>query len=405
MKCSIKKVFNNIFLHSLFILLFSVFSLLMLFDANLSNKKTEVLLSQKNSMIKLVKLETEGDELAGIQFKGISTQLTNSIQKLHNITKYNYINSIFLQKDNEYTNSLNKLKRETDTFIQSTNKFLFDETVEDTEKLEAQLELSYNTLNKHIEYMLIQELLNNQAKFSLNSTILIALTFLILAFIIIYKQKLNQIYKDILFLYSVESNQKKHKIVCEEMDAIALRMKRKPVLSDDPNMIDKVTGIFNQQGLVHNYKNKKSMREDNPIAITIFEIDNFSRTNRKYSQDAIQAILKKVAYTFSLYEQPTDIIARSDFNQFTLILVRGTKKELISEVEKIQQNISELKFNIPNVGSINVTLSGGYVIKTTKMNFEEAFKICHKALNMVKSNGGDKLLQERDMKMMEEITS
>ena len=403
MKHSIKNVFDNIFVHAMFIFLFSIFSILILLDSTLSMKKTTILSNQKNTISSLTELKVDNYEIARIEFKGASTQLVNDIQKLQNLYKYNFIEKLLINDTKEYQNQLLKLQEDIKTFNINAYNYLFNNKDKTNEMIEQNVKSSYDELNKQIDSMLLQEIRYSQEKFSIKQFIMVLSFILILAFIIISRFRLNQIYKDILFLYSVESSQKHHTIVYEEIDAIALRMKKKPVNFDNPDFFDKVTNLYNNQGLVYNYKNKKSMHDDNPIALVVFEIDNFSRANRKYSQETLQAILKKVAYTFSLYQQPTDIMARTDFNQFTIILVRSTRGELFEEVEKMRQNISELNFNIPNVGPVNITVTGGFSFKTNKMHFEDLIKNATKTMKLAQSTGTNKIFQERDVTMRENM--
>lgn len=176
-----------------------------------------------------------------------------------------------------------------------------------------------------------------------------------------------------------------------------MRMNRKNVTTDNPTMIDPVTDINNHKGMVNSYSNKKNLKDSNFTAVTILEIDNFSKTKRAFSQEMTQSILKKLAYTISLHEQAVDVIARTDYNQFTLILSRASKEQAFKDTELIRQSIEELKFNEPNKGPVVITVSGGFVIKPNNSNLEEAMRQAKEILHYAKSMGTNRILQTRDL--------
>jgi diguanylate cyclase (GGDEF)-like protein len=113
--------------------------------------------------------------------------------------------------------------------------------------------------------------------------------------------------------------------------------------------------------------------------------------------------LKKIAYTISLHEQPIDVIARTDYNQFTIIFSRSEKEQAYKDVEIIRQSIAELKFNIPHTETTQITVSGGFVIKPNNSSLEEAMKQAKEVLRFAQSTGKNKILQTRDLSKRDHI--
>jgi len=212
-----------------------------------------------------------------------------------------------------------------------------------------------------------------------------------------YNKRLSQIYKDILFLYAVDKNKKDYEIFSEEVDAISLRMKRKPVTSENPAMLDPITEINNVKGMINSYADKKNLKESNFTCVTVFEIDNFSKTNRVFPQEFTQAVLKKIAFTISLHEQATDVIARTEYNQFTIIFSRASKEQLFKDVDIIRQSISEIKFTTPSRENVQITVSGGFAIKTNNASLDDAIRKAKEILAHAQRTGGNKVSQIRDM--------
>jgi len=396
MKHSIKKIFDNLITFLIISMLASGFLTLIIFGQGSSFSKIDNLVNQKAIIATLTKLQKEDLELALIQFNGKSIQLLHEIEKLKSFYKYDYLGQYFLNNSDEYFSELETLRTLTISFNEDA-KLYYTKEKEDEDIRKNNLQNAYYTLISQINKILLREHSYNQQKFYLFEKAS-ALTFLIILFTTYwYRKKLKQVYGDILFLYSVENNKKDYVVFSEEVDAISLRMKRKPTIGDNPSMIDPVTEINNYKGLLNSYSEKKGMKESNFTGITIFEVDNFSKANRAFPQDFTQAILKKIAFTMTLHEQATDVIARTDYNQFTLIFSRATKEQLLKDINIIRQSISEIKFKNTDKESIKITVTGGLIIKTNNTGLEEAMRQAKEVLEYAKSTGYNKISQLSDL--------
>jgi len=394
MKSSIKALFDNLIL-LLFIATFvSGILTLALFVQNSSNFKIDNLNNQKVMIDSLTKLQKEDLEIALIQLNGKGTQLHHEIEKLKNHYAYDFLNIYLLGNSDKYFAELQTLSTLTKSFNDEA-KIYYTETNPETKQHD--FDETFNKLIAHINHMLLQELTFNQEKSYLLQKVSLVI-FLILLYISFWnRKKLLQIHKDILFLYSIDNNKKNYVIFTQEVDAIAMRMKRKPTTSDNPSMIDPVTEINNNKGLVHSYAEKKGMKDTNFTSVTIFEVDNFSKTNRAFAQDFTQAILKKIAFTMTLHEQATDVIARTDYNQFTLVFSRASKEQLYKDMDTIRQSISEIKFKNTETDSLQITVTGGFIIKTNHISLEEAIRQAKEVLDFAKSTSYNKIAQLSDL--------
>ncbi len=148
-----------------------------------------------------------------------------------------------------------------------------------------------------------------------------------------------------------------------------------------------------EEALQDSYKtiSKKSAEE------LFGEIDNFSKSNRPYGQEFTQSILKKVAFTISLHQKSTDVIARTDYNQFTIILSRPSREQSFKDIDLIRQSISEMDFKSSETGNIKVTVSGGFVIKPSNTTLDEATRQAKRILEFSKEHGVNKISQARDL--------
>lgn len=403
MKQSIKKIFSNLNIYLVFIIILSSFVVLFTLEHKLSIKKTDNLNQQKLILSDLTHLRVADIELVLIKFNAQSHMLLSDIQKLRTLYKYSFVQQTLINNSQEYLTDLLKLTRLTKEFNKQVGTYYIQYTEKlsplEKEKLErTDLKESFYLLNEHINSIIFKEIAYNKQIFAFIEKLSLLSFLIILGMTFFFRKKLKLIYQDILFLYSIGKNKKDYEIYSEEVDAISLRMSRKSLTVDNPSMTDNVTGINNYKGMINSYSQKKNTKDHNITSITVFEVDNFSQTNKRYPDQTLQSILKKIAYTISLYEHPLDIISRSDYNQFTLILSRSSKELALKDIEMIRQSIDELRFPTPNEEKIHVTLSGGFMIKHSNMPLNESLKISLDALLHAKNSGGNRISNEKDIR-------
>jgi len=399
MKKSINKIFAN--LSNLLVLLtFLLFiSTFLIIEQNFSFEKTNILEEQKEIVASLTRLEKDDINTAKIQFNGKSTHLHHLISNLRSLYTYDFTGQYILGTQEEYLKDLQKLSELVVAFNDKAGLYYTKEQLAPQEEEEKQKDLqqAFYNVNAQINTLLLKDFEYNQQKGKLLEYILGATFILMLLTVLWYRKRLKVIYQDIFFLYSIEGNKKGYTIFSEEVDAIALRMKRKPTVSDNPAMIDPLTEINNNKGMYTSYAEKKGMKDGNFTSVTILEIDNFSKTNRAFSQEFAQAVLKKIAFTISLHQQATDVVARTDYNQFTIIFSRPSKEQSFKDVDIIRQSISELNFKNDQREDVKITVTGGFLIKPNSTPLEEAIKQTKEILHYAQQHGTNKIAQKRDM--------
>lgn len=405
MKSSIKNIFRSLKTYLLFMFLMVSVLVLFVVEHDISFQKVNNLENQKKIVQQLSNLDKNDVELALIQFNGKSTQLHQDIDKLVMIYKYNVTERFFVGNSEEYMKDINQLSKLVGSFNTAAHIYYEDilkdkiSTITTQKELDAQrkLENALSNMTSHINSMLLKHIQYDERKFFIIQYISIGVFVIVLFFTFLYRSRLNKIYKDIQFLFQLDKDTKGYEIFSMEADAIALRMNRKVVATDHPEMIDKVTGINNYKGLLNSYSHKKGLKESNFTSVTVIDIDNFSKTHRPHSQEILQSILRKVAYTISLHEQPADVIARTDYNQYTIVLSRPSKEQCFKDADLIRESIADLKFNIPSGGTEKITVTGGHVIKPNNTKLEEAIKQAKDIQIYAKTTGNNRIYQTKDL--------
>lgn len=362
-------------------------------DYDNSYTKINNLYNQKNIINSLNNLSIDDIELSLIKLNGQGAQLQDDTKKLRSMYEYNFAEKYILMNSSVYLADLDKL----DSLILLFNKNASDyysasATVKkDNEDKKMRLQASTKSLLEHIDIMIFRALSYNKLKFDIHKNISYAEFAILLAVTFWYRKRLKLVYMDLQYLYSVE--QKGYAVFTEEVDSIAMRMKRKPVSSENPAMIDSVTGINNLKGLMNSYAEKKGMKDHNYTSVTVFEVDNFSKSDKKYPQEFTDSVLKKIAFSLSLHEQATDVIAITNNNQFVVVFSRQKKEESFKEMDIIRQSISELNFN----REVKITISGGYIIKPNNINLEEAIRQAKDVMYYAQKVGGNRISQIKDV--------
>ncbi len=396
MKHSINKIFKNlhIFLMMISILVGSV--TLLILEQNNAHAKMNNLINQKNIIQSLTNLDRKNMQLSLILFESKSNQLHHDIKKLHNLNKYDYIGKFIITNNTSYISELNRLSTLTTLFNKNAQSYFVD-NIENHKNSANILEASFKDLNDLLSSIIIQSVVDNEVKFHILEKLTLVMFIITLFTTIWYRKRLNAIYQDILYLHNIDKNRDNYNIYTQEVDGIQLRLKRKHITADNQTMLDQETQIYNKKGMLSIYNERKSIKDDNFRAVTVFEIDNFSQNDKAYNQELTKSIVKKIAFTMSLYEQPSDIIARTDYNQFTIISSRTLQDQLFKDVDMLRQSISEIKFKTYDNSSIVVTVSGGFILKPTNQHLDESIRKAKELLLHAQNKSINNISQTKDL--------
>ena len=369
-------------------------------EQNFSYKKIENLDEQRAIIKSLTNIPRDDIELAQIQFNGKSNMLLVKIEQLKQLYKYDFVGKYIIYSEQEYMKDLNELIKITKEFNEAAKQYYVEDHRHDKQN-RKRLQIAFAKINKKLDEIYIKNVHYNKQKSFIIAQLVTILLIVSLFTTFWYRRRLNIVLQDILFLSSIQPTKKNYTTQTLEADAIQLRMRKKSGETIDPSLLDPVTDVLNHKGLRVVYSQKKNMKDGHFTSVTVLEIDNFSKANREYPQELTQAILKKVAFTLTLFEQATDVIARTDYNQFTIVIARPTKEQCYKEVELIRQSINELKFKLPSGEYTNISVSGGFVIKPNNKVLDDAIKQAKQVLQVAKERGGNMIAQMSDLTKLE----
>lgn len=123
---------------------------------------------------------------------------------------------------------------------------------------------------------------------------------------------------------------------------------------------DSLTGIYNRRHFfemaAHEFQ--VARRYNNPLAVIMFDIDNFKGINDAFGHQIGDEVLKQVAQTTSQHLRDVDILARYGGEEFTVLLPNCTAKEAAQVAHRFQEEIARI--NIPTTqGPATATVSVG----------------------------------------------
>lgn len=395
MKLSIQNIFKNLKLH-LFVLTFlTVLIALIQFLRHDSFNRIKQLEEQKTVVEKIYNLGRKDLDYSKISAQGLGNQLQASISSL-SVEKQNDFLGSLIGVNAEIENQINELSKLSDNYITSASEYYGEKNDESVAHKLQEFSNSKILVTEAINELIIKDVDEDSKKFAFTQWIIYFTMFLSFIGTVWYAKRLSMILDDIKLLYAIGGEKNGEIIKTQEVDAINLRMIRKPTLSQNPSMIDPVTGIKNYKGMIQAYSEKKGLKESNYTVVCVFEIDNFKEHEKTLPKEFTQAVLKKVGFILSLYEQPTDVVARIEYCQFAVILSRDTQKKAFDECEDIRKNIEETSFKNPQGGTIPYTLSGGFIIKQANKSLEDSITFAKEVLQTAKEKGKNRIAQLRD---------
>lgn len=226
---------------------------------------------------------------------------------------------------------------------------------------------------------------------------IVAIVLFVTGFIVflLYRYRLNQIYNDIDKACSIDTDGSIKLVSTQEIDFLLKRLVRKSAQSSlNPNLINPLSGLNNEKGLINAFSAKKAGKSGNTVFLSLFEIDHYASLENSISKEDMGNIFKKLGDILTMYEQPLDVIAHTDDNHLVFLMSRNTKQLALEESEKIIHTVEESSFTTAQ-GPIKITLSAGFLLKPPAKSIDESIEEALKLIEKAKETGGNHVAQQR----------
>jgi diguanylate cyclase (GGDEF)-like protein len=112
-------------------------------------------------------------------------------------------------------------------------------------------------------------------------------------------------------------------------------------------LTDNLTGVASRDHLVHQaqFEVMKSHTEGNPLALIVFDLDNFKPINDVLGHVEGDKALTKVSRTARLQLRKTDLLGRYGGDEFVILMPDSTLEQAVQKAERIRQEIQKLTFS------------------------------------------------------------
>jgi diguanylate cyclase (GGDEF)-like protein len=338
-------------------------------------------------------------EESSVQCIGKSKELLTSHDRLVLVTSYDFLGNFVAEDPALNSDEITSLRIALSNFIKAATSW-YDHQETDNKVLEERREKMLETrymARKQIDIMIENNYTLEAAKYQVQEILAYLSAFLFFVLFTLNLKRFGDIQKDIDSLYKVDSKAKEYVIVTEEIDILAKRMNRKPQNSDNPSLMDPLTEINNYKGFLQGYANKKSSKGRDFAAICLFCVDDFANIDRQYPKTLVQTVLKRAASNVHVYEQPNDVIGRTEANEFAIAVSRPSRDKAIKDCKDIMASFAEARFRAPDGTQLEMTMSCAFIPKMGKSTLEELMEQGREVLAATQSRGPNILLERKDL--------
>ncbi|MFY9141906.1 diguanylate cyclase domain-containing protein [Sulfuricurvum sp.] len=391
MHISIRKVFMNLKIGLLVLGIGVTLLCAQLFHVSQYSERLGALKNQHLLIDKIINTNLNDPKMASILINGALSEIELSVK----LSGQEALLDSFVTSNEEQASLLRSLKISSEAF--RDNVLIWSES----------LTISQNSthtlmMNARSAYLAdIDRMMDYQIHIISESIATAKMTAILVFFaglfiFLFYRQRLNTIYRDLHKACSIDTDGIPKVVSTQEVDFILKRLLRKSSQhSQNPSLIHNLSGLNNVKGLISSFNAKKAGKGGNNVFLALFEIDNYTSLVKTLSDEDMENLFKKIAGILSMYEQPQDVTAHIDEDRFIFLMSRSSKQLAIQEAEQIVASVGESSFNTAQA-SINITLSGGFLLKPPAKSLDEAIKEAIELIEKAKETGGNRVAQRRE---------
>ncbi|HQS66099.1 MAG TPA: diguanylate cyclase [Sulfuricurvum sp.] len=388
---SIQKIFFNLKL-SFFILLIGITFLgVQLINITRYSDRLAALKSQHTLIESITTQDLSDVPMATIVLNGHIAKLSLAVK----LSTRDTVLDSFLPFTHEHITLSDTLHVSSSEF-QDAALFWLESTPRGRTTMHTQMIHARDTYLMDIAHMIDYQILLINQSIEIAKMTVMGLFILGLLLFLLYRFRLNQIYRDINKACSVDIDGTKAEVSTQEIDFIVKRLARKaPVANTSQSLLHPQSGLNNEKGMFTMYNAKKATKNSYSLFIALFEIDQHTNLSNSLSKEDMGALYKKIGDIISMYEQPMDVIAQLDNHNFVFVMSRNSKDTALSDAEKIVHSVYDSAFSTSK-GPIKVSLSGGILLKAPASALESSILDAHKVIEKAKESGGNRVAQLRE---------
>ena len=376
---------------SFFIFLLAIVSLSMLEEHNMQ-KRILTLESLKKNIDKIHDLDFNDDTLAAINFQSTKTDIVHQLRAYEK--SFDGLRFITLFIDRNDADSLGKLRTQIESFFDESER----RVKRSPQASKKDFDAAYITLLKTIHARLDAHIAVMETQFSIREAILFFVVVVGLIVLFVTHRRFKFVLTDIESLYGIGlQGDSSYKIQTIEVETVASRLRKHTgVIEQNPAFMDPVAEIKNYRGMVHAFNTNKFMKNSDSVAVCLFDIDHFDILKRKYNDEFVRAVLKKIAFILDLNAHASDIVATFEESKFVFILSRASKNIALDDCQKVRESVASTIFKSPQGEKLRITLSGAFLIKLPAKTIESSVTDAVELLKEAQNSGTNHIVEIKD---------
>ncbi|NOZ25707.1 MAG: sensor domain-containing diguanylate cyclase [Nitrospirae bacterium] len=172
--------------------------------------------------------------------------------------------------------------------------------------------------------------------------------------------------------------------------------------------VDPLTGLYNRRYFFHMVQKfvEKSILEDTPISIFLFDIDNFKHYNDTNGHAEGDKLLKELSELVAKFTRKTSVVARYGGEEFIVMLPEISKEEAFVYAERVREMIASHPFAHREKQPLGiVSISGGVAsFPADGRSIHEVIQLADAALYQAKRDGRNRVIMHKPF-MFSDVTS
>lgn len=159
---------------------------------------------------------------------------------------------------------------------------------------------------------------------------------------------------------------------------------------------DQLTGLSNRRCLEMSFSKLQSVvsRSNTSMMLAVVDLDHFKKLNDHHGHLVGDQCLAEVAGVMkNSFNRPSDIVARFGGEEFVIVAQSDDHKGVEINLEQLRQRIANLKIEIGEKSTVNVTVSMGVLITQGQFSnqLSDWIAIADQQLYLAKDNGRDQI--------------
>ena len=165
------------------------------------------------------------------------------------------------------------------------------------------------------------------------------------------------------------------------------------------SITDMLTGLYNHRHVLDKGERifEYAKKNQNPIAILIFDIDYFKLVNDTFGHSTGDAVLRKLADICLKSVRETDFLARYGGEEFLVMLPNTHLTSAMEIAERLRQEVETTEFDDGRGHKVHITISIGIAYEhNQELSFDVALKNADKALYQAKDEGRNRIVVNKN---------